>query len=725
MKNKLRITLLLISGILLVRIAGGQGSADLTEMLRSKFISYCKKVPREEIYSHTDRSEYIAGETMWFSLCVIDRQTGLPSGSGTVAYVELLNADNRPVVQKKIKLRKSCGAGEMELPDTLSTGSYTMRAYTSWMKNFLPDNCYSTEILIYNVLSNKVIPENIHSYKIIPREPGNTGNNRYENRNLTLLTDNSGADSLAVYIVADSIFRLHNKSRFYLFIQTHGKIDHAGLYTTTSDTTKLTISRAGLSSGINQITAFSADGKPVAEKYIYTPKNEKQSLDVKVAGNYHRRDKVTLEIVYNEGPRQINDSVHLSISVSPYTGRTGEEDIADYMVFGSEYGLLPHYLINGRKINDIPSSTLDSILSGIRSNWIDWREIIDNRLPVTEYKPEKENSYLAGRIVYNDGKTHNNEIVIMCMPGKYAQFQYCRTDSSGNFHFITRADETARDIVLMPDRLSGNPAIILASPFSDKYPVISGQKEQSVTELHSYIPKWMVNYQVETIYGARSFKMPADSVIMPGDTVGFYGKPDFELVMSDYIRLPRMEEVFFEILPHVSLREKNDKYEIQITDRIDNTPYITKPSLMIDGVLIKDAKLIADLDPEKVEKIDVIEDKYLVGRYLFPGIVNVITGPADFNSVELPSYMIRMLYRAADPERIFVSPDYSSESALKNPEPDYRNTLFWNPSVSIGPERKKDLQFWTSDNGSDYEITIQGLTLDGRMISVHKIIHVK
>jgi hypothetical protein len=725
MKNKLRIILLLISGILIARIAGGQGRADLTETLRSKFTNYCKKVPREEIYSHTDRSEYIAGETLWFSIYVIDRQTGLPAGSSSVAYVELLNSDNRPVVQKKIKLRNSCGAGELELPDTLSTGSYTMRAYTSWMKNFLPDNCFNTEILIYNVLSNKVIPEKIHSYRSIPQQPGNTVNNRYDGRNLTILTDNSKADSLAVYIVTDSIFRLHNNRRFYLFIQTHGIIDHTGSYTIYSDTTKLTIPRAWLSSGINQITAFSADGNPVAEKYIYTPKNEKQLLAVRVAGNYHMRDKATIQIARDDGTHQINDSVHLSISVSPYTGRTGEEDISDYMVFGSEYGLLPHYLINGRKINDIPSSSLDSILSGIRSNWIDWKEIINDRLPVNEYKSEKENSYLAGRLVYNDGKTHNNEIIIMCTPGKYAQFQYCRTDSSGNFHFITRADEAARDIILMPDRISGNPSIILASPFSDKYPVITGQKERSLTELPSYIPKWMINYQVETIYGARSFEISADSVVIPGDTLGFYGKPDFELVMSDYIRLPRMEEVFFEILPHVSLREKDDKYEILITDRIDNTPYITKPSLMIDGVLIKDAKLIADLDPEKVEKIDVIEDKYLVGKYLFPGIVNVITGSANFSSVELPSYMIRMLYRAADPERTFVSPDYSSVSALKNPEPDYRNTLFWNPSVSIGPEGKKDLQFWTSDNGSDYEINIQGLTPDGRMISAHKIIHVK
>jgi len=43
--------------------------------------------------------------------------------------------------------------------------------------------------------------------------------------------------------------------------------------------------------------------------------------------------------------------------------------------------------------------------------------------------------------------------------------------------------------------------------------------------------------------------------------------------------------------------------------------------LMIDGVIIKDPALIANLEPEIVEKIDVIKEKYLVGKYFFPGIL--------------------------------------------------------------------------------------------------------
>ncbi len=725
MSNKLKISFSLIIVVLSISLAEGQDNIDYTDILTNKFNTYCEKLPREEIYSHTDRSEYIAGETAWFSLCVIDRQTGRPSKLSNVVYVELLNSGNRPVVQKKILLRNSYGTGEFKIPDTLSTGSYRMRAYTSWMKNFLPDNCYSFELMIYNVLNTNVIPEKIPSGTTIPGGAGTFGNNRYNGKNLLIITDNDRNDSLVVNIVTDSIFRVKNRSVFYLFMQTHGIIDHTARYNITGDTTRLIFSRDELKSGICQITAFNAEGNPVAEKYIYIPENEEQSLSVKVDDKYGLRDHVFLNIDYNEESQPVKDSVRLSISVSPYTGQSVQEDIADYMVFGSEYGPFPHYFIKGRKISDLPGASLDTLLSGIKSNWIDWRNILSGTLPVTGYKPEKENSILSGRLIYNDARTHNNDIVIMCMPGKYAQFQYSRTDSSGKFRFVLKTGLQARDIIIMPGRINDNTAIVVDSPFSDRYPAIDRQSSQSLTDLPSYIPKWMVNYQVETIYGEASYRMPEKPDTLPEDTISFYGKPDFELKMSDYIRLPRMEEVFFEILPHVSLKKKNNEYEILITDRIDNSPYITLPSLMIDGILINDAQMIADLDPEKVEKIDVIESKYLVGKYLFPGIVNVITKAGDFNSVALPDYMTRIKYRSADPVFTFVSPDYSSDTLRKSTEPDYRNTLYWDPLVNICSGENKTLTFWTSDNSSDYFINIQGITSDGRLVSVHRVIHVR
>ena len=146
---------------------------------------------------------------------------------------------------------------------------------------------------------------------------------------------------------------------------------------------------------------------------------------------------------------------------------------------------------------------------------------------------------------------------------------------------------------------------------------------------------------------------------------------------------------------------------------------------MLDGVIIRDAAVIADLDPEIVEKIDVQKESYLVGKYIFPGLINVTTKSGDFNCIPLPDYMVRLAYRVIDPVHSFVSPDYSSVEMKESRIPDYRNTIYWNPAVMIGKDSDEKVEFWSSDNKSDYVINIQGITQGRKIFSFRKLLKVK
>ena len=155
MTRGLKPAIFFIIYILFLQVVNGQTELTMTDYLSQKFVQYCNAVPREEIYIQTDRDEYISGEYLWFNAYLIDRQSLKPSSSSKIVYFELLNPENRPVVQKRIGLVKGFGPGEINIPDTLTTGTYTIRAYTSWMKNFLPYNCFIKDIKIYNALSSK------------------------------------------------------------------------------------------------------------------------------------------------------------------------------------------------------------------------------------------------------------------------------------------------------------------------------------------------------------------------------------------------------------------------------------------------------------------------------------------------------------------------------------------------------------------------------------------
>ena len=219
MRKKIKPVILLIICLLFLQTSFSQSQNNIPDYLRQKFLKYTEAVPREEIYVHTDRDEYISGEDLWFNLYLIDRQSSKPSLNSRIAYFELLNHENRPVVQKRILLNEGFGPGQIVLPDSLSTGTYTIRAYTSWMRNFLPVNCFMKEIRIYNSLSDKAIADNFYSDNIFdtginsPDIPGSAENG------LTLKVNNHKADTLEIVVNTDIHYSSENNSIIYLFIQ--------------------------------------------------------------------------------------------------------------------------------------------------------------------------------------------------------------------------------------------------------------------------------------------------------------------------------------------------------------------------------------------------------------------------------------------------------------------------------------------------------------------------
>jgi phosphomevalonate kinase len=91
----------------------------------------------------------------------------------------------------------------------------------------------------------------------------------------------------------------------------------------------------------------------------------------------------------------------------------------------------------------------------------------------------------------------------------------------------------------------------------------------------------------------------------------------------------------------------------------------------------------------------------------------------------LPDYAVNLHFSRTDPVFSFFSPDYSSEVLKNNHIPDFRNTLYWNPSLKPDDDGKFRIEFYSSDMESDYTINIQGVNADGRPLSLRKVITIK
>ena len=122
--------------------------------IQTSFLEYVKNTVTEKIFTHTDKDFYLAGEILWFKLYVVNADDNQPMDVSKVAYVEIIDRNQKPVLQCKIALKDGTGDGSLYLPIALNSGIYEVRAYTSWMKNFSADFYFHKQITIVNSLRN-------------------------------------------------------------------------------------------------------------------------------------------------------------------------------------------------------------------------------------------------------------------------------------------------------------------------------------------------------------------------------------------------------------------------------------------------------------------------------------------------------------------------------------------------------------------------------------------
>lgn len=115
-----------------------------------------RRSPTEKVYLHFDRPFYMAGEAIHFSAFVTEGYQHKPTTISHNVYVELQSPQKQLLKRITIKAIKGGGHGYFDLSDSLPTGPYIIRAYTSWMQNFDHSFIFQRSVRIYSLLENQV-----------------------------------------------------------------------------------------------------------------------------------------------------------------------------------------------------------------------------------------------------------------------------------------------------------------------------------------------------------------------------------------------------------------------------------------------------------------------------------------------------------------------------------------------------------------------------------------
>lgn len=100
----------------------------------------------EEIILDTDRSFYSINERMYFTARYSFKYPVDDVQWSNVIYVELIKWNGEKIAQAKFRLYENGASGFLEIPGTLLSGNYYLRAYTRWMRNF-PVEAYAYKLV--------------------------------------------------------------------------------------------------------------------------------------------------------------------------------------------------------------------------------------------------------------------------------------------------------------------------------------------------------------------------------------------------------------------------------------------------------------------------------------------------------------------------------------------------------------------------------------------------
>jgi hypothetical protein len=145
----------------------------------------------------------------------------------------------------------------------------------------------------------------------------------------------------------------------------------------------------------------------------------------------------------------------------------------------------------------------------------------------------------------------------------------------------------------------------------------------------------------------------------------------------------------------------------------------TPPMFILDGV-VRDIEDLGMIIPQDVESIDILKDLSrtgIFGQKAKGGVISIWLkrGASLSDAMANPSMMMIAplgCFRSAT----FYQPRYDLPAIRESREPDLRTTMFWCPNLRAGDDGKLNLDFFTGDTRTNYQLVLEGVGDKGELV---------
>ncbi len=752
--------------------------------ITTAFDFYSGKVLEEKLYLHTDKSGYQAGELMWFKIYNIDSRFNKPLALSKVAYVELLDNRNKPLLQAKIAMDSGRGGGSLIIPVSLPSGVYRLRSYSHWMKNFSEEGFFHKYITVVNALrplpnsgaaakpvykamffpEGGNLVEGIESklaFKIADQfgngptckgwimEDGKDSVKRIATLHFgmgsVMFTPASNKNYTAVFNLPDGntitapipvaykqghvmqIIEKENSfditiksnlpgaSQVFIAIHTRLSLKHASVLNLVNGQGVINIPNNVPGEGISTITIFDAAKQPVCERLYFRFPAASPMIAIKTDhSGYQSRKKINLEI-----QSALKNTAHLSMSVYRIDSlqKSPETGIQNYIWLQSELkGRIESPTFYFSHQPELVRPAIENLL--LTQGWrrYDWNKILSGKMPAFVFEPEYHGIILNTRVVDSrNGKPVGGVQTYAGAPGSYTRFVIGTSNDSGYSKMEIPGLSGTSEIVAQTNSLTGDSLyrVDLISPFSEMY---TGDTlpPMSITAIDtSDILEQNIATQVQYIYGKENLNR-FDTLSV--DTTTFYYRADQQYLLDDFTRFTTMEEVLREYVKWLTVRKKDNNFQLTLYDEERKLILDNNPLVLLDGIPVFDLNKLMQYDPLKVRKLDVVHRRYSIGNYSFDGILNFVTYEGNLNQYPLDHNAVVVDYEGLQLQREFYSPDYELSGTELESIPDFRTQLKWVNDIRLFNQQPVVIPFFSSDIKGHFLVVLQGISDKGECL---------
>ena len=325
--------------------------------------------------------------------------------------------------------------------------------------------------------------------------------------------------------------------------------------------------------------------------------------------------------------------------------------------------------------------------------------------------PETRGVSVNGRVIDKvTGKGVAYARINLSVLGGEGNFHGTYSKVDGDFHFAIPEEYGERELFMSVEKDSVPCKLLVDNDFMQRKLVVPDAAFKLDSTERVLAERMMISEQLATSYAVSAAK---DSIKKKQKSVYFFGQPSFHVDLDKYIKLPTLEEVFYELVPSVMVVRHRGVPRFFVSG-IHSDLQLYSPLVLLDRVPLSDMKNILSIPPERIKSIDVVNATYQRGDVIYGGIISMNSRQQDLAGIDLPESSFFLEFQTlVQSDSAYIVSDVKGAGSPNIPM--MGNTLYWQSDAVADKNNKIHVSFDTGDETGDFEVWLTSVTTDGKV----------